>query len=717
MWKIRILLSTILVCAVVSMNLYSRAGAQSVDPTSWPLVEFNDLEYLGGFRLPAAEVNGDSFSAGGDPIAFNPAANSLFIGTRAGRLAEVSIPTPLPSTDATAMPFAVLLQPFTDPTEGHLSEVGPEFIALDGLMVHNNRLIGTASNGYDANNTQQISHYSRSLQLDQPSFSGWSRVWEAGKTGFVTGFMSLVPAEWQSRLGGPAITGQCCLSNIWRTSYGPSSFAFDPAEVGQATVDATAHVYYDNDHKTLGSWEETGDAFGTTTQISGVAIIAGTRTALFFGRNGLGQPCYGNGTSNQSLHGTYGSDGAMWCYDPSSSDKGQHAFPYRYQIWAYDLNDFAAVRNGTKQPWEVVPYGVWPFELPTAQPEFRLGGVGYDSERQLLYISQVKADQDGYGYRPVIHALHVAVGSAPSTVSAVALAADKAAPQSMNTAITFTATPTGGVAPHQYKWFVHDGSAWTVLADWASSNQFSWSPTSANTDFQIRVWARSSGSLTDTAEATASMPFAISGSSGPVTSVSISPDKAAPQLVGTSVVWTAAASGGSAPLVYKWWIYDDVTWTPAGGWSSSNGFTWTPSTPNVNYRLTVWVKHASNGAEEPEANAAAQIFAINAPSNSPVDTVSIAPDQAAPQPVGTSIVWTATPSGGTAPFLYKWWTYDDVSWTAAGDWTSSNTFTWTPSTPDGNYRVTVWVKRANNSGDEPEASAPSQPFAITPGSQ
>ena len=67
----------------------------------------------------------------------------------------------------------------------------------------------------------------------------------------------------------------------------------------------------------------------------------------------------------------------MLCYDPTTSDKGSHAYPYRYQVWAYDLNDFAAVKAGTKQPWEVVPYGVWPLSLPDARSaRSRLGGVG-----------------------------------------------------------------------------------------------------------------------------------------------------------------------------------------------------------------------------------------------------------------------------------------------------------------------------------------------------
>ena len=161
--------------------------------------------------------------------------------------------------------------------------------------------------------------------------------------------------------------------------------------------------------------------------------------------------CYGNGTGDKSLAGTKGPDGEPWCYDPTNGDKGQHGYPYVYQAWAYDLSDFAAVKAGTKQPWEVVPYGVWPLGFPTSEATVRLGGVGYDAQRQLLYVAQTGADPDGYSYRPVIHVFRVnAPPSAPtspakSTVSLVTLTTDKTAPQAPETAITFTAQPSGGV--------------------------------------------------------------------------------------------------------------------------------------------------------------------------------------------------------------------------------------------------------------------------------
>jgi hypothetical protein len=190
---------------------------------------------------------------------------------------------------------------------------------------------------------------------------------------------------------------------------------------------------------------------------------AGTRTALYFGRNGVGPFCYGNGTDDISLNFTIGPDGIpLVLTTPTTLEKASMPIPTNYQIWAYDLNDFAAVKAGTKQPWEVVPYDVWPLNLPTPAPSVLLGGVGYDPVSQSIYVSQYKGDPDGYGNRPVIHVLRVNISGAsfttPSTVSSVAITTDKAAPQPPNTAVTFTAAPAGGVAPYQYKWSISDGA-------------------------------------------------------------------------------------------------------------------------------------------------------------------------------------------------------------------------------------------------------------------
>jgi hypothetical protein len=389
-------------------------SAQAPQVPASPRLEQSGLQYVGAFRVPEATSNNDTISFGGGPLAYNSANNSLFIGTRNHNLAEISIPSPaVNSTDPKAMKQAAYLQGLTDPTEGRWGSISDSGLTFGGALVVDGKLIGSGVIYYDANNTQRVSHFSRSLKLAEKSFSGWSSVWRAEQSGYVAGMMSAIPAEWQAALGGNVLTGQCCIPIVSRTSNGPSAFAFDHSKLGQKSVPASALVYYTGDNATLGKWEGSNPTYGAATFVIGMAVIKGTRTLLYFGRNGMGTHCYGDGTADKSLDGKKSPDGTMYCYDPTSNSKGSHAYPYRYQVWAYDLGDLAAVKAGKKKPWQVVPYGVWPITLPIGEGAIPLGGVGYDAEHQLVYLSQLWADKDS-GYLPLIHVFKITGGDAPA---------------------------------------------------------------------------------------------------------------------------------------------------------------------------------------------------------------------------------------------------------------------------------------------------------------
>lgn len=729
-----------LACALATTMVVGTYGTKTTaqsGPSSLPLLNQNGLSYLGGFRLPSAAINGLDFTYGGTPIAFNPAGNSLFVGDVAGNIAEISIPTPVDSSDPKAMPAASYLQQaFVDPTEGHMSAMSTSTVTLYGLLVHRNRLIGAASIYYDANYSQRVSHFSRSLSLTQPSFSGWSSVWDATRSGMVSGWMAAVPPEWQSALGGPAITGQGAIPIISRTSYGPAAFSFDPAQVGQPAVPATPLLYYDSLHPNLGRWEDSNPTYGMATRIGGVAIIAGTRTALFVGSNGTGPACYGYGTSDSSLVGKphSASDPTLWCYDPDDSNKGTHSYPYRYQVWAYDLNDFVAVKNGAKQPWDVKPYGVWPMNFPTSASKLIIGGVGYDPQNQILYVSQRDANRGNFSASPIIHAFKMSAtpGSAPpasNLVNAVTMTADKTAPRAPGTAVTFTAQATGGTAPYQYKWVTSDGVTSTVAANWTASNKYTWTPTVPNSNYRVGVWVRSAGNTADAAEAITAMAFPIN--TGTASSVTLTANRNAPQAPMTAITWTAVPTGGVAPHEYKFMVSDGTTSRVAAAWSTMNSFTWTPSTANANYRVTVWVRSAGNTQDAKEAEASAA-FAIqanappatstpapNAPrpnegggSNAAVSRITLRPHRPAPQTVGSTVIWTTEVTGGSGPMLYKFLVSNGSTWTTAANWQPNGNFVWTPSTANANYRVAVWVKRASSDDDRADASA-EQAYAIT----
>ena len=126
-----------------------------------------------------------------------------------------------------------------------------------------------------------------------------------------------------------------------------------------------------------------------STQMGGVVFPEGTRSVLFFGKQGLGPYCYGE---------------AVDCGDPAvTARRAEHAYPYASYVWAYDAIDLAAVKSGQRQPWEVKPYAVWTLDLPFNYPNARINGAAYDPQTGRIFVSAI-----GDGSIPLIHVFTVA---------------------------------------------------------------------------------------------------------------------------------------------------------------------------------------------------------------------------------------------------------------------------------------------------------------------
>jgi hypothetical protein len=128
--------------------------------------------------------------------------------------------------------------------------------------------------------------------------------------GFYSGYVGLVPSNWQTALGGPALTGNADISIISRTSSGPA-FAFDPDHL--SATGAQPLVYYPQN--------------ADPSKVSAIDPLVDPVDPF--------------------------------CYDPSDGSKGVHGYPYSAYVWADDANDLASVHAGQKQPWDVTPYAVW----------------------------------------------------------------------------------------------------------------------------------------------------------------------------------------------------------------------------------------------------------------------------------------------------------------------------------------------------------------------
>lgn len=409
-------LAVFIVAAILFAPTWSgRASATPLSLDTLPLLDQGSIQYLGSFNVPQEDGNGVSLAYGGYALSVDPTQPGLFIGCHdyTQYLAEINIPaiTDPPQT-------ATFLQNCADVTEGRLPLVDDYMPRMGGTLRYNGRLIISAYGYYDTDYSQTRSHFASTPNLAQSGdISGPFTVGD-GPAGMVAGYMTTIPLEWQTAFGGPALTGQCCLSIISRSSAGPAVSVFDPNNVGVANpVPATTVLAYPLEHA-LAPPESQNNLFNLTTRMGGVAFPTGSRSLLFFGRHGTGPYCYGTGAT---------------CGDPVDQYSGPHAYPYVFQVWAYDALDLLAVKNGEKQSWEVQPYATWQLTEMDVPGRAFIAAAAYDPASGRLYIAEE------YEENPHIHVYQITVSDAATP------------PPSPTPNATFTpfATPTRTSTPTQ----------------------------------------------------------------------------------------------------------------------------------------------------------------------------------------------------------------------------------------------------------------------------
>jgi hypothetical protein len=146
----------------------------------------------------------------------------------------------------------------------------------------------------------------------------------------------------------------------------------------------------------------------------------------------------------------------------------------------------------------------------------------------------------------------------------------------------------------------------------------------------------------------------------PLTVTGLTSNKMSPQPAGTSILFTAIASGGTSPYQFKWWIENGGTSTIGQQWSTSSTFTWTPTTPGASYAIRVWARNSGSTADAP-ANPGASLsmtFTITAPVSNQAPTVSAGPDKTITLPSNVTLSGTTSDDGKPAPpgTLTRSWT-------------------------------------------------------------
>lgn len=372
------------------------------------------LVYKGAFGFP--ESTDDEWNYSGHALAYYPGGNpegsedaypgSLYAACHAHQdyVGEFSIPAPVNASSVADLPRAEVMQAPADITGGWKDNCthspGCMYREVDGLayLPGINKIAWNLRDWYNVteDNDQDSLGWSN---LDMTNAQG---VWHIGTrndeifhNGKTCNYLFKAPESFADKYlnGKWLIAGNHREGGALGGSQGPALFALSPWMDGNPpapsqNLNAIALVYYPENYDCV--WENSSvcafpgyraaDSWGGGAWVSSSSGSA----VLIMGRKGLGESCYGEA-------GECGND-------TCATDRGFHAFPYEAQMLFYDTADIIAVRNGTKNPWQVLPYHVSSLSSTFFNQECAMiGAAAWDSERKLLYVTETEINDPENG--------------------------------------------------------------------------------------------------------------------------------------------------------------------------------------------------------------------------------------------------------------------------------------------------------------------------------
>ncbi len=228
------------------------------------VIDPEDLQYAGAFRLPGDEDRPLTFAYGGNAMTFRPGGDpnggedgfpgSLYISghERIGygevpdgnQIAEISIPAPVILKNLEDLPVPVFIQGFSNVIGSHFS--GLEEIPRMGMQFLDDPLAGPflhLSFGQHIQFDNQPSHAVVDPDLDPASFNGEWYIGDLDPHG-VNGFMFDLPQAWADSYTNGYLLATGRMRDGGLAGMGPSLFTYQPFNPDGTTMPDGSHLDY-----------------------------------------------------------------------------------------------------------------------------------------------------------------------------------------------------------------------------------------------------------------------------------------------------------------------------------------------------------------------------------------------------------------------------------------------------------------------------------------
>lgn len=220
----------------------------------------------------------------------------------------------------------------------------------------------------------------------------------------------------------------------------------------------------------------------------------------------------------------------------------------------------------------------------------------------------------------------------------------------------------------------------------------------AGRTYTIRVRATDNYGFASTQDVAVIVP--VDDGTAPMTGVTMTTSVGSPQSTGSTVVVSATGNGGAAPYAYRFWVQmSGGAWQVAQDWSASSTFAWQPTMAGA-YNLAVDARRAVFVAGSEVSAGTSYVITGGSGGSGPMTGVSLTTSAVSPQPAGATISLTANGTGGTGPYLYRFWVQPwNGDWQVVGEWGLNAIHAWTPTTVGG-YNLAVEARRLGAAASE-----------------